>query len=58
MRTNTRKQENATSHEVALRGRQTKKHAANSLRFLTRIEGVTEYDGRVRGANGIRWKVA
>lgn len=58
MRTNTRKQENTTSHAVALRGRRTSKSAANSLQFLTRIEGVTEYDGRVRGANGIRWKVA
>lgn len=53
-----RKQENATSHEVALCGRRRAKDAPNSLKFLADIEGVTDYDGRVRGANGIRWRIA
>lgn len=51
-------QEGATQHEVAITGRRRKQDATNSLRFLTHIEGVTDYDGRVRGANGIRWRLA
>lgn len=31
--------------------------AANAHRFFVLVEGE-EVDGRVRGANGIRWKVA
>lgn len=58
MRTNTRKQENASNHEVALRGRRTRTNTRNSLQFFVHVEGVTEYDGRVRGANGIRWRLA
>lgn len=54
----TRKLEHATAHEVALTGRRTPKSAPNSLQFFAHVEGVTEYDGRVRSANGMRWKVA
>lgn len=32
--------------------------ARNAHRFFIVVEGVTEETGHVRGANGIRWKVA
>lgn len=44
--------------EVPLRGRRTRKSVPNSLQFFARIEGEQEHDGRIRGANGMRWKVA
>jgi hypothetical protein len=55
---NTREMDNASMYEVPLTGRRRKRDAANSLKFLANIEGVTDYDGHVRGANGIRWRVA
>ncbi len=58
MRKSRTQQEKAQTHDVPLRGRRSNRSAANSLQFFARIEGVTDYDGRVRGANGIRWKVA
>lgn len=45
-------------HEVALRGRRHANSADNSLRFFARIEGEYIGEGRIRGANGIRWRVA
>lgn len=53
---NTRKQEGASRHAIALTGRRNKKAAANSLRFFAEVEGV-EVEGHVRGANGIRWRL-
>lgn len=47
----------AVTREVALVGRRNRTAAPNSKMFFTNIEGVEEL-GRVRGANGIRWKVA
>lgn len=46
-----------TRLEVAVTGRRREKDVANSLRFLVTVEGVQEYDGHVRGANGMRWRV-
>lgn len=46
-----------TTAEFALSGRKRAKDAANSLQFLASIEGV-EIDGHVRGANGMRWRLA
>jgi hypothetical protein len=58
MRPRTRKLSNASQYEVAVSGRRRKQDAPNSLKFLADIEGVPDFDGRVRGANGIKWKVA
>lgn len=49
--------QNNMTREVALVGRRNKKAADNSLRFLARVEGV-ECDGHIRGANGMKWRVA
>ena len=55
---NTRKQENASTHEVALTGRRRANAAPNSLKFMANVEGVEDYDGHVRSANGMRWRLA
>lgn len=53
-----RTQDNASQYEVAVTGRRNPRCAPNSLKFLADIEGVHDYDGHIRGANGIKWKVA
>lgn len=53
----TRRQHSASKYPVALTGKRNKKAAANSLQFFAQVEGV-EVDGHVRGANGIRWRLA
>lgn len=59
MRNNTRKkhQQNERAYDLPLRGRRHAKAAPNSLVFFARVEGVPEHDGRVRGANGMRWRI-
>lgn len=49
---------NERTYELPLMGRRNKRCAPNSMKFLANIEGVRDYDGHVRGANGMRWKVA
>ena len=44
--------------ETTVRGRRNEEAARNSLQFLVAVEGVEEYAGHVRGANGIRWRLA
>jgi hypothetical protein len=58
MRTTRKYLRSERTHEIALKGRRHSNAAANSLQFLIRVEGVTDLDGHVRGANGIRWRLA
>lgn len=54
----TRKAKRRETHTVgALRGRRNEQAAPNSMKFLANVEGE-HVDGHVRGANGIRWRVA
>lgn len=46
-----------TRIDVGMTGRRRRKDTPNSLSFLVHIEGVEEFDGRVRAANGVRWRV-
>jgi hypothetical protein len=45
-------------HEVgAIKGRRHREAAPNSLKFMARVEGEN-VDGHIRGANGMRWRLA
>jgi hypothetical protein len=54
---NTRKQQ-YPKHEVPMHGRQRRRDAPNSLKFMAIIEGDRIDDTHIRSANGMRWRIA